>query len=75
MLGGLCMSFELSCVSFIQYIAHYVADIVHNFPTFLSFLKWGGENYIDTLRYIPHDLAQISFTGITCALLVRLVKW
>ena len=70
------MEYQMTVVSFIQYIAHYVADIVHNFPAFLSFfLRWGGQVYTDTLRYIPVELAQISFTGVPSALLVRLVKW
>lgn len=69
------MDYQMTVVSFVQYIAHYVADIIHNFPAFLSFLRWGGQVYTDTLRYIPVELAQISFTGVTSALLVRLVKW
>ena len=69
------MDYQLTVVSFIQYITHYVADMIHNFPAFLAFMRWGGQAYTDFLKYVPLEVAQISFAGVTSALLVRLVKW
>lgn len=69
------MGFELSVVSFIQYIAHYVADIIHNFPNFLSFLNWSGDNFNSMLSVLPVEFAHIVFFAVSSAFLVRLVKF
>lgn len=69
------MGFELSIVTFIQYIAHYVADIIHNFPNFMSFLNWAGGNFNYMLSVLPSQFAHIIFFCFSSAFLVRLVKF
>lgn len=69
------MSYELTIVIALQYVAHYVADIIHNFPDFLSFLDWGQNTIINLLGVFPAVLGHLAFFGISARFLVRLVKF
>lgn len=69
------MSYELTVVTSLQYVVHYVADIIHNFPDFLSFLEWGQNSIVDLLGVFPSVLAHLAFFGISTRFLVRLVKF
>ena len=66
---------ELTVVNFIQYIVHYVADIIHNFPHFLPLFDWATNSITDFLGFFPPELASVSFFGISACFLVRLVKF
>lgn len=69
------MSYELTVVTALQYVAHYVADIIHNFPDFLSFLDWGQNTIINLLGFFPAVLGHLAFFGISTRFLIRLVKF
>ena len=69
------MSYELTIVTALQYVIHYVADIIHNFPDFLSFLNWGQRSVVNLLGIFPTVLAHLAFFGLSTRFLVRLVKF
>lgn len=69
------MSYELTIVTALQYVVHYVADIIHNFPDFLSFLNWGQNTIINLLGVFPAVLGHLAFFGISTRFLIRLVKF
>lgn len=69
------MSYELTIVTALQYVVHYVADIIHNFPDFLSFLNWGQNAIVNLLGVFPAVLGHLAFFGISTRFLIRLVKF
>ena len=69
------MPYELTVVTALQYVAHYIADIIHNFPDFLSFLEWGQNVTLNLLGVFPAVLGHLAFFGISTRFLVRLVKF
>lgn len=69
------MTFDLSVITFIQYIAHVVSNVVHNFPAFMSYLQYAKECYVQLSYMLPQQLQSLSFFAISSCFLVRVVKF